>query len=339
MTIHAVARVAGVSPMTVSRVLRDAPHVSDATRERVQAAARKVGYRLNPVMSRLMILVRAGKRKRLRATMAVAKDDLSTDVLRDESYRFVAIDDIRARAAHYGYFIEEFRVGPDGISPARLTAILRARGIEGLIVSPQSSGDYRSQIDFTGLAAATFGYAMRSPAINRAATNMMQGILECVARLRTRGYMRIGLAVPRWIDFRVNHYYSGAMHHCHQDMTPKHRVPPLFLPDNPRLGEAMFCAWFKRHRPDALISIDTYVPEWITRKLKRRIPEDMGFVVQDWTPQAKGFAGMDHRRSHLAAAAVDLVATQLLHNEHGIPEVPRQVLIPPAWVEGGSLES
>jgi LacI family transcriptional regulator len=317
--------------------MRDAPHVSPATRERVQRAAKKVGYRLNPVMSRLMNLVRSGKRKHVRAAIGVVRDDFSTDFLRDRTYHFVDIGDIRTRARHYGYSVEEFWVGPDGLSPARLTTVLRARGIEGIIVSPQSSRDYNSQLDFTGVASATFGYAMRQPAINRSATNMMQGILECVARLRTRGYRRIGLAVPRWIDFRVNHYYSGAMYHCHQDTPPRQRIPPLFLPDNPAHGQTIFCAWVKRHRPDVLISIDTHVPDWITRTLKLKIPEDIGFVVHDWTPRAQGYAGMDHRRPHLATAAVDLVATQLMHNEFGVPAVPRQVLIPPAWVEGGSI--
>jgi LacI family transcriptional regulator len=51
------------------------------------------------------------------------------------------------------------------------------------------------------------------------------------------------------------------------------------------------------------------------------------------------FAGIHHRRAQVAAAAVDLVATQLMHNEHGVPEVPRQVLIPPLWVEGPSIRA
>jgi LacI family transcriptional regulator len=52
-----------------------------------------------------------------------------------------------------------------------------------------------------------------------------------------------------------------------------------------------------------------------------------------------GFAGIFQRRDHIAVAAVDLVATQLLHHERGVPEVPRQILIPPAWVEGPSIRT
>jgi DNA-binding LacI/PurR family transcriptional regulator len=44
-----VARVAGVSKQTVSRVLNDIPVVNKATRERVLAAMRELGYQPNPV--------------------------------------------------------------------------------------------------------------------------------------------------------------------------------------------------------------------------------------------------------------------------------------------------
>lgn len=43
-TIYTVARHAGVSVATVSRVLRGSPHTSDEARERVQAAVAAVGY-------------------------------------------------------------------------------------------------------------------------------------------------------------------------------------------------------------------------------------------------------------------------------------------------------
>jgi LacI family transcriptional regulator len=68
-----------------------------------------------------------------------------------------------------------------------------------------------------------------------------------------------------------------------------------------------------------------------------RIPDDIGFVVHDWTPAMEGYAGIYQRRDHLAAAAVDLIVTQLSQHERGIPAVPRQIMIPPQWVPGPSI--
>src|SRR6202790_2580369 len=47
LTIYDIAVRTGVSYQTVSRVLNEMPHVSPATRERVQAVIEKVGFRPN----------------------------------------------------------------------------------------------------------------------------------------------------------------------------------------------------------------------------------------------------------------------------------------------------
>ena len=48
MTMHEVAKLIGVSPMTVSRVLSADPKVKQETRDRVQAAIKRIGYSPNP---------------------------------------------------------------------------------------------------------------------------------------------------------------------------------------------------------------------------------------------------------------------------------------------------
>jgi len=122
----------------------------------------------------------------------------------DPAYQYVSNHDIRARAEQHGYAIAEFFVGR--VASRRPGSWhLRARGIEGLIVSPHRRGVIGSQLDFGPFAAATFGYGLQSPALHRASTNMTQGILMAVAKLRERGYARIGLAVTHWIDARSDH--------------------------------------------------------------------------------------------------------------------------------------
>jgi LacI family transcriptional regulator len=337
-SLAAVAAAARVSAMTVSRVLRNSPQVSAATRARVLRAARKLGYQPNPQVARLMELVRGAKARRVHATLGVIRDDIPDDDLHDRAYQYVTIADIRARAGQHGYQAEEFFLGRDGLTPARLGDILQARGIEGIIVSPQSSRIIGTQLDYSPFAAATFGYGLPSPALHRASTNMTQGILHAARELEARGYRRIGIAITQWIDDRADHTYSGAVLHYQQGVPASRRVPLLLFPDNKIVRDAdIFCRWFRRHRPEVVISFDTYVPDWITQRLGLRIPENVGLVVHDWTERMTGFAGIHHRRAHVAAAAVDLVATQLMHHEHGIPEVPRQILIPPAWIDGPSL--
>ena len=334
-----IAEAAGVSLMTVSRVLRGAPKVAEVTRARVLAEARRLEYEPDPHLARLMLAVRSRKKVSTRAVIAVIREDLPEDGLLGPSYQYVPIEDIRCRAQGHGYAVEEFFLGRDGLTPKRLQSILRARGIEGVIVSPQSLRLPCSRLDYRPFAAVTFGYAMREPALHMCAGNMTLGIQMATAELRARGYQRIGVAVTEWIVNRSQFGYSGGLFHWQQDLPTAERVPLLLLPSNDiSRGFEPFADWMRRYEPDAVITFDTHAPGWL-RRLGKRIPEDVGFVAHDWTPRMQGLAGIHQRRDHLAAAAVDLVVTQLSQNERGLPEVPRQIMVPPRWVEGPSVRA
>lgn len=337
VTLQQIAQAAGVSAMTVSRVLHQSPRVSAETRQRVQEAIQSLEYRPDPHLARMMTMVRGRKKSRVRAVIAVIRETLPKDALHDPAYQYVSIEHIRRRAEQHGYHAEEFWLGKDGLDPARLVGILQARGIEGIIVSPQSSQMLCAQLDYAPFAAATFGFGLTSPSLHRAAGNMNLGIQLAVKELSLRGYKRIGLAVTQWIDHRAEGAYSGAMLHAQQALPPRQRVPFLLFPHNDfSRCRKEFMEWMEKNRPDALITFDQHVPDWL-KKMGLSIPQDLGLVVHDWTPAMKGFAGIYQRRDHVAAAAVDLVATQLLQNESGVPEVPRQILIPPQWIEGPSV--
>ena len=338
-TLKDIARATGVSSMTVSRVLRGSPRVSARTRELVLREAERLHYQPDPHLMRLMQLVRGKKEQRVRAVIAVIREHVPKDGLLGPSYQYVPVEDIRRRAHGHGYAVEEFFLGKDGLTPKRLQKILHARGIEGVIVSPQSVQLPCSRLDYSPFAAVTFGNAMSTPALHMAAGNMTLGIHQAAVLLRERGYQRIGVAVTKWIVTRSQFGYSGGLFHWQQSLPPESRVPLLLFPNNDiSRGFSAFARWMSEQKPDALITFDTHVPGWLGR-LGLRFPEDIGFVVHDWTPKMAGFAGIHQRREHLAAAAVDLVVTQLSQHEHGVPEVPRQIMILPRWVEGPSVRA
>jgi LacI family transcriptional regulator len=303
----------------------------------VLAAVKALRYQPDPHMARMMTLVRSRKTARQRAVLAVVREAQQQDELHDAAYQYVHPEDIARRAAQHGYQIEEFHLSREGMTPRRLSQILKTRGIEGMIVSPQCSQMLCAELEYADFSAATFGYGLQRPSLHRAAGNMTLGIRRAATTLAARGYRRIGLAVTRWVDERSDHTYSAAMLHFQASLPSSDQVPLLLLPHNSlEKCAGAFASWMKAHRPDALISFDTHIPEWL-RNLGLRIPEDIGLVVHDWTKSMQGFAGIHQRREHVAAVAVDLVATQLFQNERGIPEVPRQILIPPAWIEGASI--
>ena len=54
VTIKDVARDAGVSPSTVSRVMSDSPRIGEATKKRVRESIKKLGYTPN-IMARSLV--------------------------------------------------------------------------------------------------------------------------------------------------------------------------------------------------------------------------------------------------------------------------------------------
>ncbi|MEY5026550.1 MAG: hypothetical protein RLZZ244_2078 [Verrucomicrobiota bacterium] len=338
-SLQSIANAAGVSAMTVSRVLNQFPGVSETTRARVLEAARVLRYQPDPHLARMMHLIRGRKGSRVRAAIAVIRETAPDDGLSDAVHQFVPLEDIERRAQQHGYRVEEFWLGRDGMDARRVGRILDARGVEGVLVSPQSSRLWCAELDYTPYSAATFGYGLLRPSLHRATTNMMEGIRMALEELGARGYERVGLAVTQWVNERSQNAYTAALLDFQQRLPKRSRVPPLVFPSNNlALCGGVFSDWMVAQRPDAVISFDYHVPEWLDR-LGLRVPEDVGFVVHDWAPRMAGVAGIHHRRDHVAAAAVDLVATQLLHNERGIPRVPWQILVLPEWIEGATIRA
>jgi len=337
VSLQRIAERAGVSAMTVSRALRNEPRVAKATRERILSIATELGYRPDPQLSRIMTQLQDRRRTRERETIAVIREAETGSDLPGPTYQYVPIDAIRKRAERYGYLVEEFWLGVEGMTPDRMDGILDARGIRGVIASPQSSGMPVRDLDYDRLAAATFGYGLQTPSLHRAAGNMTLAIRIATTELERRGYERIGLALSQWVEARAENAYTATLLHYQTGIPVERRIPPFLFPGNDLdSGRDAFLEWIAKDQPDSLISFDRKVPEWLA-EAGLGIPEDMGLVVHDWTERMTGFAGVNHRREHVASAAVDLVVAQLLQNECGIPEAPRQILIPPVWETGPSV--
>jgi DNA-binding LacI/PurR family transcriptional regulator len=115
-----VAARAGVSVMTVSRVLNGFPGVADETRERVEAAVAELGYRANTAAR-----VLAGGRSRTLGMIAVEPEHYGPVQL------LYGVEDAARTAGHALNFVT-FVPGADDLPEA--VAHLRAAQVEGVIV-------------------------------------------------------------------------------------------------------------------------------------------------------------------------------------------------------------
>ena len=122
-----VARLAGVSQQTVSRVLNESPHVSPSTRERVLEAVRKLAYRPNRVARALV----TGRSR----TLGVVSFDTT---LYGPASTLLGIE----HAAHdAGYFVSIASLRSlDSASMLNAVERLSEQGVDGiLVIAPQES--------------------------------------------------------------------------------------------------------------------------------------------------------------------------------------------------------
>lgn len=125
-----VARAAGVAQSTVSRILNRAPEailVTEATRERVLAAAQRLDYRPNPLARAL----------RGAPTMLIGA------IVRDVTDPFfaVAIDALASTAAGHGYSLVLGHARSRADEALALAAVLEARQCDAILLL----GDFREE--------------------------------------------------------------------------------------------------------------------------------------------------------------------------------------------------
>jgi LacI family transcriptional regulator len=336
ITIRDIAKAAGVSAMTVSLALRNQRTLSDATRLRIQALAREMGYRPNPLVSALMTQVRARRIVPHTYTIGYVTSSPFLGAWR----RFPALIQIHEgmveRADQRGYMLEEFWMREPGMTGHRMSEILAARNIQGVIISslPQAHGHVH--LDWPQFAAATIGYSLAHPPLHRAAENYMRSMALALHHLKRRGYQRIGLALWDADDARSERRWSAGMLLYQHQMKAAARVPILSASDWTR---TTFAKWLRAFRPEAVVSPNLIVLNWL-RALKVRVPEQVGFAhLECPAPGLYDCAGICCKSRLLGSAAVDLVVEQLERGERGIPAAPKIVLIEGQWSDGQTLRA
>jgi LacI family transcriptional regulator len=139
MKIHLsdIAKRVGVSKMTVSRVLREDPAVATATRRKVQAAARELGYVPNPKLARLMSeMAHSRSHPNALGELALITTEESEHGWKKYYHQMGCYEGAMAEAKAYGYNLLPVWALSRRFSKGRLTEFLWSRGVDGIIIQP-----------------------------------------------------------------------------------------------------------------------------------------------------------------------------------------------------------
>lgn len=333
VTLQDIARRAGVSKMTVSLALRGHPHAAADTRQRIRALADEMGYRPNPLIVANMVQLRAGRRSSFAGTLAFAGNGVSPELNPVNTQGRRVFMGARRRAEALGYKLEWFSLTDEAVDGARLTEIFRARGIFGVVVAADGVLAGPRHLDWTQFALAAIGRAEVGHELHRTAGDYYRAVREACQRCRARGYRRVGLAITREHDTAHQSLHRSALLGCQAEWPAADHVPVLIAE---RWDPEIFLGWVRQQRPEVVIASADPPFRWL-REAGFRIPEDIGFIRPHVSDRSLGACGFLFDEAELGAAAIDLVVEQLNHNERGLPDVVKRVLLPGRWFETPSL--
>ncbi len=330
MNLQQLAEKLGLARSTISRALREDPRISHETRVRVRAAADEIGYRENPYISVLMTRVRRGGTAATSPVIAYINPEAHRGSWRYSRHWHVTFLGAVARAQELGFQVEEFWLGEPGMTPARMTRILQARGIRAILLGP-GRGGAAPVYSPEGFAVVACDVQPAGDTIRRVSTDYTGNTLKALRALQAQGYRRIGLALE---DVRADyllHLPRMAFLEFEEGLCPAERTGYWIGPPGDIAGLAR---WLHAAQPDALVTA-SWIPQGAIQPLGLRIPQDLGIAQLD--PMFFPFmhSGIDGRYDQVGRTAIDVLVSQIHRSEFHAGE-PVHVLRPGSWCPGFS---
>jgi LacI family transcriptional regulator len=338
ITMKDVARKLGVHVTTVSLALRNSVELPVETRTKIQATAREMGYRADPMLSALMAYRSGSTTPKILPTVAMIFDFKNVEDLdkAPASYRNFYLGATH-KGEELGYKVERyFFEGPCREDEGRrIGRILFARGIRGVIVCafrPRTSSFQLDWEQFSVVQIESQHLALPLPAVS---TDQMTMAREAVRRLWQQGYRRIGIAVGREEEIYLDHaftvgYFGEAG--LHPELKP---ARPLLLTNGQTLEEVGhdLRRWIRRHRLEAVISNWTNTLNAL-HAVGGSSAMDPVVVELAVEPEQSQFGGMAQRDTIVGERAMEQLAMLLKTNQTGCVEKPNRILIPGMWIDG-----
>jgi len=290
----------------------------------------QLGYTPNQFVSSVFAQVRRSSDRKQMGAMAFLTAHGTRNGWREiATYRDFFMG-AKERAVEQGFSVEAHWAAEPGMTGPRLNAILRARGIKGVIVSTRSASEKPLEMAWDQFALVRVGLAQKHLPCHCAVNHQVATMRLVAERLASRGYTRIGLVLSRWQnEVADQNWLAGYM--VWQSMQPARNRVPIHLPDE--LAAKPLIGWLRMHRPDALISVNPDVLHWI-KAAGFEVPGKVAFALLDWHGDYGEIAGADQNNRQVGAAAVDILLGQLRRNDRGLPAHPRITLIKSSWRDG-----
>jgi DNA-binding LacI/PurR family transcriptional regulator len=329
-----IADQAGVSLMTVSLALRNSPRISKPTRTRVRRVAAELGYTSDPKIADMMNYLRRRRVVKHHPVLALINARGEPLSRLHAPYTVGIARAASAAAQRQGYHTEEFWLGASGMTERRLSDILEARGIRGVLLLPLPPGRAALNLNWSRFAAISTCYLSHPSGLHHISTHRQHYIELAMKELRVLGYRRIGLAIDEDMDVR-SHHQTLAHYLWDQSRLPEsQRVRALLAPT---LEREPLRDWLDEQKPEVVVSPRNHVHTLLVQ-LGYKIPRRIAFVsLAASARDVPNLSGVDERPETVGKAAADFLAAQLQRGEFGVPQVRQFLLVEAGWIQGKTV--
>lgn len=277
-----VARRAGVSVSTVSRVLTGSPLVNAETRERVQAAMDALEYRPNRVARRLR--GDSGQASLIGLIVPDIQNPFFAEVARG----------VEGVAQAHGYMVFVGNSDEDGAVERRYLELMRAERVDGVIL-PASSDIAATVTEMArrGLPVVCVDRRLPRAALDTVIADNVEGAYQAVSHLIAVGHRRIGFIGGRPQLSTTQERLEGYRRALAEHGLPHDEALVRAGDSRQAGGRAMAAALLAGpERPTALLvgnNLMTLGALETIHALGLRIPDDVAIVGYDDMPWALAF--------------------------------------------------
>jgi len=338
ITQKMIADALKIGKTTVSLALSGNPRIPQATRDKVHAMARTLGYKPHSFLTDLTN--QRWKRKKM-------SDVTIGYICESQNMRWGGVKDttegVILQAAKLGYHIDFFYFD-EYPTAACLQKVLLARGIEALIINGISETNTFLQLDWHRFITVSAYPLETSPAVHAVVQNHYVNFIKAWRKAVEYGYVRIGtILLDHGLDLIDDDLRLAGLGICQKRLFPNLAViEPLeitaSLPQTDLNIIKQIDKWVKKNRPDAVIGFHGGY-HFILRDLGYG---SLGFInlhlpLSQRNDPCHYQSGMEASNGLIGIETVNLLHMCRKTNQWGIPDRRIDHTVGSVWREGSTL--
>jgi DNA-binding LacI/PurR family transcriptional regulator len=319
-----IAEQIGCTAATVSMALRGDLRISSAKRTLIQAAAQKLGYRPNPILSALSSF-RSKKTKIYQSSIAWLTDWPLPGEWKKRKTFSDYYSGAQEQAHELGFRLEPIWLREKG--PIKTASILLHRGVQGILVAPLPPNQENLEFNFDDFVAVHVGRSLHHPPLPSVAHNHYQALLTTFDHCQKNKFHRIGFIMNEPHD-RVSRFrWSAAYLALQYRLPPEFQRLPIYHPEE--FNRFSFRKWLRANRPDCII---TNIPgmeasfKILQSEMKHRIP--LFSLVLD---EQKEVPGIFLNAPEIGRQAMNYLYSRIIRFHRGIPDHKIDLEIEGIW--------